>query len=178
MRQTIVMAVTLVALLGAAVVTLAASPSPQPSTAAHASSTPRPSAAPSASPSASPSPTPSPSPSAAEPTFHAAVQPLQISGMASVVESANGTGTVTLKVAGLLDAQRWSVDIDGGTIARPYENVEIAFKTGSDLTRLATDTVRIHLTKTEMAAFLHARAHGGVVAEVSDGTRVGYAEFA
>ena len=40
------------------------------------------------------------------------------------------------------------------------------------------DTVRIHLTKTEMAAFAKAQKAGGVVAIVSDGLRVGYAEFA
>ena len=40
------------------------------------------------------------------------------------------------------------------------------------------DTVRIHLTKAEMSAFLKARSSGGVVAVVSDGVRLGYAEFA
>jgi hypothetical protein len=84
---------------------------------------------------------------------------------------------VTLRVSGMLDAQRWTVDIDGGTVALPNERIEIAFKAGADVTRLAMDTVRIHLTKTEMAAFVKARKAGGVVAVVSDGTRVGYAEF-
>ncbi len=90
----------------------------------------------------------------------------------------SGTGTVTLRVTGLLDAQRWTVDIDAGTIARPNEGVEIASKAGADVTRLTMDTVRIHLTKTEMAAFAKAQKAGGVVAIVSDGLRVGYAEFA
>jgi len=71
----------------------------------------------------------------------------------------------------------WTVDIDGGTVARPNEGVEIAFKTGADLTRLAMDTVRISLTRTEMAAFLKAEKSGGVVAVVSDGVRIGYAQF-
>jgi hypothetical protein len=97
--------------------------------------------------------------------------------MAKVVEGANGTGTVTLHVTGLLDSTLWSVDIDGGTVARPNENLEIAFKTGVDLTPLTTDTVQLHLTKPEMARFTHAEGHGGVVAVVSDGTREGYAEF-
>lgn len=81
-------------------------------------------------------------------------------------------------MTGLLDAQRWTVDIDAGTIARPNEGVEIASKAGADVTRLTMDTVRIHLTKTEMAAFAKAQKAGGVVAIVSDGLRVGYAEFA
>ncbi|HXI79186.1 MAG TPA: hypothetical protein VNM34_00065 [Verrucomicrobiae bacterium] len=98
--------------------------------------------------------------------------------MATVVETANGGGTVTLRVSGLLDAQRWSVDIDGGTIALPNEAREIAFKTGVDVTRLTMDTVRISLSKTEMSAFMAARKSGGVVAVVSDGVRLGYAEFA
>ena len=40
------------------------------------------------------------------------------------------------------------------------------------------DTVRISRSKTEMSAFLAARNSGGVVAIVSDGVRLGYAEFA
>ena len=95
-----------------------------------------------------------------------------------VAETSTGAGTVTLHITGLLDADHWTVDIDGGTIARPNEQVEIAFKAGTDVTRLTTDTVRIHLTKTEMAAFMKAQKSGGVVAVVSDGTRLGYAEFA
>ena len=45
------------------------------------------------------------------------------------------------------------------------------------MTRLGTDTVQIHLTKAEMAAFLKADKAGGAVAFVSDGSRLGYAEF-
>jgi predicted RNA methylase len=97
--------------------------------------------------------------------------------MAKVVEAANGTGTVTLHVTGLLDSTLWTVDIDGGNVAHPNENVEIAFKTGADVTPLTMDTVEVHLTKPEMARFMHAQAHGGAVAVVSDGTREGYAEF-
>jgi len=110
-------------------------------------------------------------------TFNAQVNPLQISGTATVVEHPDGTGDVTLKVSGLTDASTWAVDIDGGTIARPDESREIAFKAGGDLTRLAMDTVLIHLSKPEMAAFMSAHRDGGVVAEVSDGVRVGYAQF-
>jgi hypothetical protein len=57
------------------------------------------------------------------------------------------------------------------------ENLEVAFKTGVDITPLAMDTVQVHLTKPEMARLTHAEGHGGVVAVVSDGTREGYAEF-
>ena len=123
---------------------------------------------------ASATPTPS---SSTEQTFSATVHPLQIAGSAQVTETSAGGGTVVLRVSGLLDAVHWTVDIDGGTVARPNEGVEIAFKTGADLTRLAMDTVRISLTRTEMAAFLKAEKSGGVVAVVSDGVRIGYAQF-
>ncbi len=93
------------------------------------------------------------------------------------MKTSSGGGTVTLKVSGLTDAATWTVDIDGGTVARPNELREVAFKSGGDVTRLAMDTVRIHLTKGEMDAFLAARSHGGVVAVVSDGNRMGSAEF-
>ena len=118
---------------------------------------------------ASATPTPS---SSTEQTFSATVHPLQIAGSAQVTETSAGGGTVVLRVSGLLDAVHWTVDIDGGTVG-----VEIAFKTGADLTRLAMDTVRISLTRTEMAAFLKAEKSGGVVAVVSDGVRIGYAQF-
>ena len=163
-------------LFGSAVVLAAASPSPSPS----ASPTAHPSAHSSASPApkATPSPSASPAPSSTtEQTFSATVQPLQIAGMARVTESASGGGTVVLRVSGLLDAVHWTVDIDGGSVARPNEAREIAFKTGTDLTRLAMDTVSIHLTGAEMTAFLKADKSGGVVAVVSDGVRVGYAQF-
>jgi len=123
---------------------------------------------------ASATPTPS---SSTEQTFSATVHPLQIAGSAQVTETSAGGGTVVPRVSGLLDAVHWTVDIDGGTVARPNEGVEIAFKTGADLTRLAMDTVRISLTRTEMAAFLKAEKSGGVVAVVSDGVRIGYAQF-
>jgi hypothetical protein len=160
-------------LFSGAVVLAAASPAPSPSPSAKPTATPHPSAA----PSATPAPSASSTPSTSGQTFNATVQPLQITGSATVTETSAKTGTVTLRVSGLLDAVRWSVDIDGGTIARPNERVEIASKSGADLTRLATDTVRIHLSGAEMAAFLKAEKSGGVVAVISDGTRVGYAEF-
>jgi hypothetical protein len=182
MRQIAVLTGAAAVLFSGAIVLAAASPSPAPSASARPPATPHPSASPrpSASPTASPSPKLSASPTPAapsEPTFKARVQPLQISGAASVVEAKDGTGAVTLRVSGMLDAQRWTVDIDGGTGALPNERIEIAFKAGADITRLTMDTVRIHLTRTEMHAFLNARKAGGVVAVVSDGTRVGYAEF-
>ena len=182
MRQIAVLTGAAAVLFSTAVVLAAASPSPSPSAAASPSATPHPSASPKATaspaPSATPKPTASPAPAAAsEPSFTTTVHPLQIAGSAKVVESTNGTGTVTLHVSGMLDAQRWTVDIDGGTVARPNERVEIAFKAGADVTRLTMDTVRIHLTRTEMHAFLNARKTGGVVAVISDGSRLGYAEF-
>jgi hypothetical protein len=177
MRQYAPFGAIVVLLFGGAVVLAAASPAPSPSSAANASGSPAATATPrpSASPTAKPAPSASTAP--AEPSFTSTVKPLEITGTATVVESSADTGTVTLKVSGLLDAQRWSVDIDGGTVARPNEAVEIAFKSGADITRLASDTIRVHLTKTEMARFMRAEKSGGVVAEISDGVRIGYAEF-
>ena len=165
-------------LFSGAVVLAAASPSPSPTATAHPTATSGTSVTP--LPSSAPKASASPAPAAAtttEPTFSAQIQPLQIGGSASVAELQGGGATVTLKISGLLDAQRWTVDIDGGTVARPNERVEIAFKSGADVTRQATDTVQIHLTKTEMRAFLTAQKAGGVVAIVSDGMRQGFAEF-
>ena len=182
MRQIATVTGAVAVLFSGAVVLAAASPSAAPSASARPSATPHPSASPAASatpkPTVTPKPTATPKPAASsEPSFTSTVRPLQIAGSAKVAELSNGDGTVTLHVSGLLDAQRWTVDIDGGTVARPNERVEIAFKSGADITRLTMDTVRIHLTKTEMHAFLNARKSGGVVAVVSDGSRLGYAEF-
>ena len=176
MRRFAFLGAAVALLFGGAVVLAAASPTPSPAATAHPAA--------SASASATPKPATTPAPAASstsggtEPTFNAVIHPLEIGGSATVAETSAGGGTVTLHVTGLLDAQRWTVDIDGGTIARPNERVEIAFKAGADVTRLTTDTVRIQLTKTEMAAFMQAQKAGGVVAAVSDGSRMGYAEFA
>ena len=159
-------------LLGGAVV-MAASPAPSSSPAA----TPKPSAT--TRPSATPAPSATPGPtSAAASTQEAVVSPLQITGSATLAKLASGGGTMTIQVTGLLDAQRWWVDIDGGTIARPNEAQEVAFKSGSDVTRLAMDTISIHLTKAEMARFARFQAAGGVVVQVFDGSREGFAAFA
>jgi hypothetical protein len=170
MNRLALVAAAAATLLVAGVAVAAANPSASPSASA------RPSA--SAQPSSSPSASASPNATTTRPTFTAKVRPLQIRGSARIVETAAGGATVTLRLTGLVDDQRWRVDIDGGTVSMPNDSVEIAQKAGSDVTRLSTDTIRIRLTKAEMAAFLKARSHGGVVAEVSDGTRVGYAEFA
>ena len=154
-------------LLGAVVVT-AASPAPSPS--------PRPSASPGAS-SAPVSPAAPTKPSATQPSFTAQVQPLQLAGSATVAELKGGVGTMTLKLSGLLGDQRWTVDVEAGTVALPNERIEIAVRSGNQVNRLGTDTIRIHLTRAEMAAFLEAQKSGGAVAIVSDGARVGYAAF-
>lgn len=172
MRRFLILGATLALTLAGA--TLVAAASPTPSATAHPASTPRPSpathstATPSTAPHASAAPVTS---------FTANVQPLQLTGTATVTETAGGSGTVTLKISGLVANQSWSVDIDGGTAALPNERADIAFKAGSQVTRLGSDTVRIQLTKSEMAAFLKARSSGGVVAMVSDGLRVAAAEF-
>jgi hypothetical protein len=84
---------------------------------------------------------------------------------------------MTIQVTGLLDAQRWAVDIDGGSVARPNEREEVAWKSGGDVTRVDTDTITIHLTAAEVARFMKDLSGDGVVVLVSDGTRIGYASF-
>jgi len=165
----------LVLILGATMVVAAASPAPSTSPTSKPSATTAPSAT--SKPTASPSASPSATPATAGQVFNATVNPLQISGSATVRQLSGGGATVTLTVSGLLDDQPWFVDIDGGTVARPNEGMEIAWKAGSDVMRVDSDTIRVHLTKAEMARFLKAQSTIGVVATVSDGTRVGYAEF-
>ena len=161
MKRTALLVAAAVVVLGGAASVMAANPSPSRA----ATAKPAPSAGSSAL-SAAPAQ-----------VFRAQVNPLQITGTASVKELANGGGVMTLTLSGLLDARRWSVDVEAGTIAQPNERVEIAFRAGADVSRLASDTIRIQLTKAEMAAFLKAEAHGGVVAVVSDGALFGYAQF-
>jgi hypothetical protein len=159
-------------LLGGAVV-MAASPAP--------SSSPAPASKPSptSNPGATPAPSTSPGTTSSAPsTQEAVVNPLQITGSATLTKLAGGGGTMTIQATGLLDAQRWSVDIDGGTIARPNEAHEVAFKSGTDVTRLAMDTISIHLTKAEMVRFARYQAATGVVVQVFDGSREGFAAFA
>ena len=90
----------------------------------------------------------------------------------------NGDGTIRLKLTGLVNELPWTVDVDGGTTARPDESHEIAFKSGDEVVRIASDSIRIHLTKAEMAAFVRAQRREGVVIMVSDGTRLSAAEIA
>ncbi len=156
--------------------TMAASPSP--------SATPKPSTSPSPSPSPT-APATSTSgtttkPAAGGDTWTAAIKPLDTtSGMATFVEHANGTGTLTVTLDGLRADQPWDVDVDGGTVERTIERPadEIAFRSGMGVERVSDDTVRIHLTKTEMRDFLAAKAARGVVVSVSDGTNRAAAEF-
>ena len=195
MRTAPVVGAIALALLAAGVV-MAASPPPSPSASAHASATPKPSATPRPSatpkPSATPRPTatptpsasPSPSPSASHSTtgeapLSAAVQQINIAGMATLTDGSNGTGTLAVKLTGLDPGAVLTVDVDGGTIALPREDArdEIAFRAGPDIDR-TTDSIRIHLTALEMGRFMAARSRVGVVVFVSDGTRIAGAEFA
>jgi hypothetical protein len=176
----------LLGVLGALILTgavaMAASPSPSPAVSAsprpsatpHASATPRASAAPKAS--ASPASSALSAPSANQ--WQATIQPLNVAGKASVRKLANGIGVIDLRLTGLVNEQPWTVDVDGGTAARPAENMEVAFKAGSDVQRISADTIRIHLSRTEMATFMKAQRKEGVVILVSDGTRLSAAEIA
>jgi hypothetical protein len=169
--------------------TIAASPSASPGASPAASGSPASSPAPkpSAPPTASPAPSKAPTSSStgsgastAPTTWTAAIKPLNATtGSAKVVEHANGTGTLTVKLDGL-DADRpWTVDVDAGTVDRQIERAadEIAFRAGMGVERVSNDTVRVHLTKTEMHDFVRAQGSRGVVVMVSDGTNRSAAAF-
>ena len=183
-------------MVSGAAVMAATTPSPSPSASAHPSATPHASASPSATPkptaqpTATPSPSPSPSPSSSPTTsptttgngtrtaFTGSVTPLVLGGSARIEVGKDGRGLVLMKLTGLVDDETWSVDIDGGTVAVPNENAEIAERAGTRVTRLGTDGLRIVLSKAEVAALMHAAKHGGAVAVISDGTREASVEFA
>jgi hypothetical protein len=166
------------ALLAAATVTIAASPSPAPA------------ASPAASPRATAHPTPSPSPAAAPSsgstttapvkgaqTWSATVNPVDVTGNATVAQQADGTGVMTLQLTGLVNEAHWTVDIQAGTIEMPSARVRIALKQGDEVTKTAPDTVTVKLTKDEMKAFAKAQTSIGVVVFISDGSRLSAATF-
>ena len=159
--------------LGSAVV-MAASPSPSPSASptAHPSATPKPSASPTASPSASTS-----TKSTATKIWVANIQPVNVTGRASVHRETNGTGVITLRLTGLVNELPWTVDVDGGTVAIPDELTGIDFMSGNEVDRVGMDTIRVHLTKADMATFIRTQRREGVVIFVSDGTRLSAAQI-
>ena len=159
--------------LGGAVV-MAASPSPSPSASptAHPSATPKPSASPTASPSASTS-----SKSTGTKIWVANIQPVNVTGRASVHRESNGTGVITLRLTGLVNELPWTVDVDGGTVAIPDELTGIDFMSGNEVDRVGMDTIRVHLTKADMATFIRTQRREGVVIFVSDGTRLSAAQI-
>jgi len=165
-------------LLGATVV-MAASPSPS----ASPSASPRPSASPTARPSASPSASPSTpsSPTTVKPAatndFTTTVRPADITGTIKVHQNANGTGTVTFKLDELINETPWSIRLDRGTFAGANGQAVIAARTGEDVQHFANDSLLIHLTKAEMSDFRNALKKVGVVAFISDGTRLSVAKF-
>lgn len=167
------------ALLIAATVTVAASPSPSPSASPSATGHPTASPTPAASPTptASPKPTATPAPAKQGQTWTADVKPVNVTGNATVVQQADGTGVMTLKLTGLVDEQSWKVDVQAGTIEMPSERVQIALKQGDDVTKVAPDTITVRLSKDEMKAFTKAQASTGVVVFVTDGTRLSAATF-
>jgi len=172
------------ALLAVATVTVAASPaaspgaSPKasPAATAHPLASPRPTATP--APAASPAPgTATTVPTEQNPTWSANVAPVDITGGATVVQNSDGTGTLTLKLTGMVDEATWKVDVQAGTIEMPSERVRIALKQGDEVTNIAPDSITVQLTKDEMRAFVKAQKSTGVVVFVSDGTRLSAATF-
>ena len=93
------------------------------------------------------------------------------------METSGHQATLTLKVDGLLNETRWTVELDRGTIDRPDLRVPIVFKSGDDVTRVAPDTITVHLTDRELRTFQIARHDGDVLAIISDGARMGYVSF-
>jgi hypothetical protein len=172
------------ALAFGATAVMAASPSPSytpsasPSASAKPSAKPSATPAPSASPSASPTTGTSGSSSAATTTWTAQVAPVQITGSVAVHELKSGGGTVTFQLSDLLNETAYSVRIDRGTIAGQFTRDRlIVARFGDDVTHFMNDTIQIHLSKTEMSAFLAARKASGVVVFISDGSRLSVARF-
>jgi len=168
------------ALLVAATVTVAASPSPSPaaSPAASPSATAKPAATPAPTPAASPSSSTTTTTQAKQgQTWSANVNPVDVTGSATVAQQADGTGVMTLKLTGLVDEAHWTVDIQAGTIEMPSARVRIALKQGDEVTKTAPDTITVKLTKDEMKAFTKAQKSTGVVVFISDGTRLSAATF-
>lgn len=168
------------ACLVAATVTVAASPAASPSASPKAS----PAATASPGPTATPAPAASPAPGTAttvpteqNQTWSASVAPVDITGGATVVKNSDGTGTLTLKLTGMVDEATWKVDVQAGTIEMPSQRVRLALKQGDEVTKVAPDTIKVQLTKNEMHAFVKAQKSTGVVVFVSDGTRLSAATF-
>jgi hypothetical protein len=152
------------ALLATAGVVMAAGPSPSP-----AASSPAPSPAATTTPAA---------PAAPAASWNASLAPVQISGSATVSQLADGKGQLTLTVNGLLNETGWVVTVYQGTLDRPLWRDRIALKQGDDIQVVAPDTIRVLLTKAEMAAFMKAQTSPGVVVFVSNGTRLSAGTFA
>jgi hypothetical protein len=159
--------------LVAAGAVMAASPAPTPAPAA----TPAPAkaSAPAKAPAAA-----SPTSSSAAMTLSAAIKPLNVTtGTTTVTQAADGTGTITVTLHGLVPDAAWSVDIDSGTSLRfnDLNRVDIATRNGMGVEKVSSDTFRIHLTASEMKRFNSERSKNGVTVLVSDGTNRSAAVF-
>jgi hypothetical protein len=105
------------------------------------------------------------------------VTPVQITGAVTVREFKSGGGTVTFKLDDVLNETAWSVRLERGTFEGAVTRRLIAERFGDDVQHFMNDTIQIHLTKSEMSAFLAARKSAGVVAFISDGTHLSVAKF-
>lgn len=183
-----------IAVLVCAAVALAADPSPSPSPYATPSSSPMASPGASAAPTTTPAPSPttgtssgssSSSGSSAQSTtttpvtWTADVNPVNIQGTATLTKNNDGTGTLVLQLTGMVNAQSWTVDVEPGFIQHPNYSNTIAFKQGSDVTRIAPDKIQVTLKTSEMKDFEHALSSnpGGATVFVSDGHRLSAANI-
>lgn len=112
-------------------------------------------------------------------TWTGDVNPVDIQGTATLTKNSDGTGTLVLQLTGMINEQSWTVDVEPGFIQHPNDSNTIAFKQGTDVTRVTPDTIQVTLTKTEMDAYKHALASnpGGVTIFVSDGHRLSAANI-
>ena len=112
-------------------------------------------------------------------TWTADVNPVNIQGTATLTKNNDGTGTLVLQLTGMVNEQDWTVDVEPGFIQHPNNSNTIAFKQGSDVTRIAPDKIQVTLKKSEMSDFEHALASnpGGVTVFVSDGHRLSAANI-
>jgi hypothetical protein len=156
--------------LAAAGIVMAATPTP----------TPAPTAKPPAAGSTPTTQSAAPTTSSAK-TWTAQIKPLDVTtGSATILEKADGAGTITVTLKGLRPDVRWTVDVDSGTSTRATDSSrhEIALRTGTGVEKVSSDTFKIHLTKAEMKRFLAERKANGAAVLVSDGVNRSAAVFA
>ncbi len=147
-----------------------------------------------ASPTASPATTPASKPGAAAPSnvtapaaaaapratsgdWTAQVAPVQISGTMTVHKDKSGSGLVTFKLNDILNETAWSIRLERGTLEGANARTVLLTRSGDEVQRFMNDSLQIHLSAGEMRDLTAARKAAGVVAFISDGSRLSVASF-